>query len=82
MSGRQAPQGVRLVLRDGRQVPVGVRYSHTDEDGVAMWELITDIAPGEATHLRVDVLPGRTGLAFPRLQGMTEPEEEPPPCEK
>lgn len=58
------PQNVRLVLTDGREIPVECVHAG-DEAGVAVWEVITRVDAGLVAQVRADVLPARTAIRFP-----------------
>lgn len=58
------PQNVRVVLTDGREIPV--ECVHAGYEGrVAVWEVITKVDPDMVAGVRADRLPGRTAIRFP-----------------
>jgi len=60
------PQGVRLVLADGRVVPVDVMYEGVNEGGEHQWKVVTDVKDGVVVSVEVAVFPARTAISFPR----------------
>jgi len=58
------PENVRVVLTDGREIPVECVHAGY-EGGVAVWEVITKVDPGLVAQVRADVLPARTAIRFP-----------------
>lgn len=59
-----APQNVRIVKPDGREIPVHLAFDHTDPDGVHLFAILnpaSDIQPGDT--LSVGMLPAKTGIA-------------------
>lgn len=67
----EAPQGVRIVRRDGIEIPCEVRYvgRSIDEDGEPMddWEAVTEVPwqIHEGDTMRIDMMPARSGISIP-----------------
>lgn len=62
--GSRRPRNVRLVLTDGREVPVGVTLAGVDDDGITVWDVVTDYTADEVSLIKIGKLPGRTSVAF------------------
>lgn len=60
-----APQGVRLIHPDGTQTPLELEYDGIDSEGLHRW-LVVGVTLTDAFRVHVDVLPGRTAIAFPK----------------
>lgn len=61
-----APRGVRLLHPDGSSTEVSVAYVGLDsEQGLHTWAVVEPIREGDSLH--VDVMPGRTAMAFKRV---------------
>jgi len=63
--GAVPPTNVRLVLADGREVPVECVYAGRNRDGIAVWEVVTDLGAGTVCELKADILPAKTAIRFP-----------------
>lgn len=82
MATPEAPDGVRMILPDGRVIPLTVDYSHDDAAGIHWWTARL-ANPGDALAvltspigLRVEAgtMPGRTSLTYelpPLPEGFT-----------
>lgn len=58
----EAPQGVRLVLRDGSEIePIMLGYVGL-EDGIHVWHCATLAHPHDLVGVRMGALPARTEL--------------------
>jgi hypothetical protein len=68
MTEPKPPEGVQLILRGGRLVPVDVYYLGTDEEGLAVWEVITDVTIADIIGIKAAMLPGRATLSV-RMRG-------------
>ncbi len=56
------PRDVRVVGHDGREYPVQTMFTHYDEQGIAVWEVV-DAPPGvRIKEIRIGTLPPRTGV--------------------
>ena len=62
--GLEAPEDVRLVMADGREVPVDCVFYLGRVDGVHMWEIVHQSAR-EAVTFSVGWLPPRTAILGP-----------------
>jgi hypothetical protein len=64
------PRNVRVELGDGRVVPCELVYAGFAE-GVHQWRVVTPIAigDGEGAVLRADLIPGRTAITLPVVEG-------------
>jgi hypothetical protein len=62
MTDLDPPQGVRLVLADGTEVPCQVAYLGDRE-----WEIVLpgDFEDATIVQVRIAVLPGKTSLRLP-----------------
>lgn len=56
------PEGVRVVMSDGTEVPVDCVYVGLDDEGLHRWELAW-LPAGEIASVRVRTLPARTTVA-------------------
>lgn len=64
---RRRPEGVRIVHADGTETLCEPVFSHVDGDGCAVWAIATPFDPATEV-VRVAMMPGRTGLAFPMMK--------------
>ena len=60
----RAPENVRLVDRDGREIPVECLYAGRDDDGIHVWVAVAphEAAIGVGMGLQVDVWPPETAI--------------------
>lgn len=72
------PEGVRIIHRDGTETLCEPVYQGVDSDGDHIWEIATPFNPMAGDDLRVDVLPGHTGLTFPTndFRATAHPQED------
>jgi len=61
----RGPEGVRVVMADGAEVPVEVAYSHT-ANGMRMHYVTTEIDVAAVRSILIDVLPSNTAVTFGR----------------
>jgi hypothetical protein len=63
----EAPEGVRIVLADGSEIPCDVlRDPEQDHDGMAVWVVVPQQSwtPQDGDLLKMAVLPAHTSLVF------------------
>lgn len=60
------PVNVRLVFRDGTELPVDCRYIGQDPEGFYQWETVRtyDVRDGKGLRVAVDMLPGKTEISI------------------
>lgn len=58
----EPPQNVRVVMRDGRELPVECVYDG-EHDGTHRWVAVWTL-PERPAGVRVDALPGRTSIVI------------------
>lgn len=58
------PEGVRIVHGDGTETLCEPSFERIDQDGIAIWNVLSPFNPGRGDRLRVAVMPGRTALSF------------------
>lgn len=58
-----APEDVRAIYRDGREVPLELIHTGDDADGMHIWTP-TALLPERPARLTVAVLPGRTRIVI------------------
>jgi hypothetical protein len=62
----EPPVNVRLVMDDGRVVPVDCIYVEQREDDVAVWEVVN--APeGTVVGVEIEAMPKMTSVVVPRI---------------
>ncbi|MBO0743598.1 MAG: hypothetical protein J2P43_01170 [Candidatus Dormibacteraeota bacterium] len=67
-----APEDVRVVLRDGTEIPCEIYYGG-HRDGEHRWIVTAAVPPlGWVDHVAIGVLPAHTGIEF-RIYGGEEP---------
>lgn len=58
------PEGVRIVHANGTETLCEPSFERIDQDGIAIWNVLSQFNPGRGDRLRVAVMPGRTALSF------------------
>jgi hypothetical protein len=59
----EAPENVRVELRDGRTVPCELAYEGW-VDGAHRWVAVTPVDLDQIVALRADVIPGHTAIVI------------------
>ena len=55
------PEDVRVVLDDGREIPVELIYIGRDTDGTHQWVTVAPVG-GRPVEIRVDMMPAQTRI--------------------
>lgn len=70
MTAPAPPEGVRIVLRDGTEVPCEVYYLGPDQHGIHLWMVTAAVPFDQIAQIRCEVFPARTAFV------LREPDEE------
>jgi hypothetical protein len=67
LSEPQPPTGVKIILRDGTEIPCDMLYDGIQEDGCHLWRAVAevDFDNKDVLSAHADVLPPKTGISFP-----------------
>lgn len=56
------PQNVRVLMRDGEQVPAELVYMGRQPDGIHLWSTVHSYCVGDVAGIDADMIPAHTGI--------------------
>lgn len=73
------PENVRMTMADGTEIPVDCAFVGLDDDGIAIWMVVTDLPLGNVVNMRADLMPARSAIRFPMRLVVTrdDPGQDP-----